>query len=82
MTQVANRCASGVSQNQYVKTRLQVVVCVCVYGTGLNQLAGNKLSLDLLPSQTSTGMIATEITYIGEWAFTQYRRNAQFLSKI
>ena len=28
------------------------------------------------------GMIATEITYIGEWAFTQYRRNAQFLSKI
>ena len=31
---------------------------------------------------SNSGMIATEITYIGEWAFTQYRRNAQFLSKI
>ena len=28
------------------------------------------------------GMIATEITYIGEWDFTQYRRNAPFLMKI
>ena len=27
-------------------------------------------------------MVATEITYIGEWGFTKYRRNAQFLSKI
>ena len=29
-----------------------------------------------------TGMVATEITYIGEWDFTQYRRNAPFLIKI
>ena len=28
------------------------------------------------------GMVATEITYIGEWDFTQYRRNAPFLMKI
>ena len=28
------------------------------------------------------GVGATEITYIGEWDFTQYRRNAQFLMKI
>ena len=30
----------------------------------------------------SSGVGATEITYIGEWDFTQYRRNAQFLMKI
>ena len=30
----------------------------------------------------SSGMIASEITYIGEWDFTQYRRNAPFLMTI
>ena len=30
----------------------------------------------------TAGMVATKITCIGEWGFTKYRRNAQFLIKI
>ena len=52
MTQVANRVASvAFSKPDFAN----VSVCVCVV-TGLNQLAGNNLSLDLLPSQTSSNI--------------------------
>ena len=58
-------------------------------GHGRGKLAGTsglknvkKNQNKYLVEKYKTGMVATEITYIGEWDLTKYRRNAQFLSKI
>ena len=48
----------------------------------LNTFKCSDMILNYEGNEVNTGMIATEITYIGEWDFTQYRRNAPFLMKI
>ena len=57
-----------------VSLKIMTIFLVLIQQNGNNSPNNNMV--------TRAGTIATEITYIGEWDSTQYRRNAPFLMKI